>query len=316
MALGVDYRRETYSFNGSAAAVTGQPDIFNVAFDNVNALTPKNRTVKALYGEVLIPVFETLEVTAAVRLDDYSGFGTTINPKFSAKFRPFDWLMFRGSYNTGFRVPAFNQIFNGVTQALNPGNTLIDPTTCPAGGVINVTPGCAQITPDSFTGGNLNFGPETSEQLSVGVVLQPSHASARRSISGRLRSMTLSARSPSASCSTISQTFPDRVIRTNGIITLLDLRADNIGSRRTKGLSINLKGGFDALGGSVSMGLNGTYLIKKREKFLPASPYGPSLVGVFTYGGDLGLKWKHNAYINYVKDDFTFTLSQIYPQRL
>lgn len=173
VAIGADYRKETYSFNGSPAAAANQPDIFNVAFDNVNALTPKNRTVKAVYAELLVPVFEPLEITGAVRLDDYSGFGTTVNPKISAKFRPTDWLMFRGSYNTGFRVPAFNQIFNGVTQSPNPGNTLTDPTTCPAGGIINVTSGCNAITPDSLSGGNLNLGPETSEQYSVGVVIQP-----------------------------------------------------------------------------------------------------------------------------------------------
>lgn len=311
VAIGADYRRETYSFNGSPAAAANQPDIFNVAFDNVNALTPKHRTVKALYGEVLFPIFEPLEITAAVRLDDYSGFGTTINPKFSAKFRPFDWLMFRGSYNTGFRVPAFNQIFNGVTQSPNPGNTLVDPTTC-ASGVVGSTPGCAAITPDSLTGGNLNLGPETSEQFSVGVVLQPN---SRFSASADFWSIAVDDTIGSLTIRQLLDNiadFPDRVIRTNGIITLLDLRADNIGSRRTKGLSVTLKGGFDALGGSINAGMNGTYLIKKREKFLPASPYGPSLVGVFTYAGDLGLKWKHNAYINYVKDDFTFTLSQIF----
>ena len=48
------------------------------------------------------------------------------------------------------------------------------------------------------------------------------------------------------------------------------------------------------------------------EKFLPASPYGPSLIGVFTYAGDLGLKWKHNAFLSYTNEDFTFTLSQIF----
>ena len=41
--------------------------------------------------------------------------------------------MFRGSYNTGFRVPSFNQIFNGTTISPNPGNTLVDPTLCPTG---------------------------------------------------------------------------------------------------------------------------------------------------------------------------------------
>ncbi|HEX8660755.1 MAG TPA: TonB-dependent receptor plug domain-containing protein, partial [Brevundimonas sp.] len=52
LAVGVDYRRETYRFNGSAAAAADQPDIFNVAFDNTNALAPQNRTVKAAYAEL------------------------------------------------------------------------------------------------------------------------------------------------------------------------------------------------------------------------------------------------------------------------
>lgn len=312
IALGADYRKETYSFNGSAAAVAGQPDIFNVAFDNVNALTPKNRTVKAVYGEILVPVFEPLEITGAVRLDDYTGFGTTVNPKVSAKFQPLDWLMFRGSYNTGFRVPAFNQIFNGVTQSPNPGNTLTDPTTCPVGGVVNVTPGCNAITPDSLTGGNLNLGPETSEQYSVGVVLQPTpRISASFDFWSIAVDNTIGALTIRQLLDNIAD-FPDRVVRTNGIITLLDTRADNIGSRRTQGLEVSLRAGFDALGGSVSLGLDGTRLLKKKEKFLPASPFGPSLLGVFTYGGDLGLKWKHNAFVTFEKDEFLFSLSQIF----
>jgi iron complex outermembrane receptor protein len=312
VALGADYRKETYSFNGSPAAAANQPDIFNVAFDNVNALTPKNRTVKAVYGEVLLPVFDMLEVTGAVRLDDYSGFGSTVNPKVSAKFRPVDWLMFRGSYNTGFRVPAFNQIFNGVTQSPNPGNNLTDPTTCPAGGVINVTPGCAAITPDSLSGGNLNLGPETSEQYSLGVVFQPS---ARLSASFDFWSIAVDDTIGSLTIRQLLDNirdFPDRVVRTNNIITLLDLRADNIGSRRTEGLEVSLRAGADVLGGELTAGLDGTYLLKKREKFLPASPFGPSLIGIFTYAGDLGLKWKHNAFLNYSKDDFNHTLSQLY----
>ena len=311
VALGVDYRRETYSFNGSPAAVTGTPDIFNVAFDNINALTPKNRDVKAAYAEVLFPIFDMLEVTGAVRLDDYTGFGSTINPKISAKFRPVDWFMVRGSYNTGFRVPAFNQIFNGVTQSPNPGNTLVDPTTCPTG-TVSLLPGCAAITPDTLTGGNLNLGPETSEQYSVGVVLQPS---SRFSASVDFWSIAVD---DTIGALTLRQLldniafFPDRVIRTNGIITLIDLRADNIGSRRTEGLEVSLRGGTDLAGGVLTAGLDGTYLLKKREKFLPSAPFGPSLIGVFTFSGDLGLKWKHNAFLTYTKDDLTFSISQIY----
>jgi iron complex outermembrane receptor protein len=106
--------------------------------------------------------------------------------------------------------------------------------------------------------------------------------------------------------------FPDRVIRTSNVITQLDLRADNIGSRRTQGLEVSLRGGIDAFGGVFTAGLDGTYLVKKREKFLPTAPFGSSLIGVFTYAGDLGLKWKHSAFINYAVDDVMLSFSQIY----
>ena len=312
LAVGVDYRREGYNFNGSAAATLSSPDIFNAAFDNVNALLEVHRDVKAAYGEVSFPIFKQLEITGAFRIDDYTGFGTTTNPKVTAKFKPVDWLMFRGSYNTGFRVPTFNQIFNGVTQSPNPGNTRTDPSTCPAGGTPNVTPGCTVITPDSLSGGNLNLEPETSKQYSGGVVFTPTP---RFSASVDYWNIAVDNTIGALTLDQLLQNytfFPDRIIRTNGVITLLDVRADNIGSRRTQGLEVSLRGGFDAFGGRFNAGLDGTRLLKKREKLLPSQPYGPSLIGVFTYAGDIGLKWKHNAFLSWTDDTVTLTLSQIY----
>ncbi len=313
VALGVDYRRETYSFNGSPAAVLGTPDIFNVAFDNVNALTPKHRNVRAAYGEILFPIFDMLEVTTAARIDDYSGFGSTINPKISARFRPVDWLTFRGSYNTGFRVPSFNQIFNGTTQSPNPGNTLADPTTCSTGVVNPSIPGCAAITPESLSGGNLNLGPETSEQFSIGGVFEPSsHFSASLdfwsiAVDDVIGSLTIRQLLANAAF------FPERIGRdATGTIILLDIRAANVGSRRTRGLELSLRGNFDALGGAVTAGLDGTMLLRKREKFLPAAPFGPSQIGIFSFTGDLGLRWKHNAYVTWSDETWTVSLSQIF----
>ncbi|WP_374529619.1 TonB-dependent receptor, partial [Novosphingobium sp.] len=74
IAAGVDYRREIYEFNGSAAAAANQPVIFLAAFDNVNALTPKHRDVKAAYAEINLPIFDMLTVSGAFRIDDYTGF--------------------------------------------------------------------------------------------------------------------------------------------------------------------------------------------------------------------------------------------------
>ncbi len=88
IAVGADYRKETYEFNGSPDAALNTPDIFNAAFDQANALTPKKRNVKAVYGEIHVPVFDMLELTAAGRVDDYTGFGSTFNPKVLGKIPP------------------------------------------------------------------------------------------------------------------------------------------------------------------------------------------------------------------------------------
>lgn len=312
VALGVDYRRETYSFNGSDAAVLGQPDIFNAPFDNVNALDNRRRRVLAAYAEVLLPIFDIFEVTVAGRVDDYTGFGTTVNPKVSALFSPFEWLRFRGSYNTGFRVPAFNQIFNGVTQSPNPGNNLVDPTTCPQGTVNPAIPGCAAITPETLNGGNLNLGPETSEQYSVGVVFEPSPQFSASvdfwsiAVDDTIGTLTIRQLLDNA------QFFPERLIRTNGIITLLDLRTANIGSRRTQGIEFAMRANAPLWGGQLGFSMDGTYLVQKKERLLPAAPYGPSLIGNFTFAGDLGLRWKHNASITWNNDVLSLSFTQIY----
>ncbi|WP_326523411.1 TonB-dependent receptor domain-containing protein [Sphingomonas sp.] len=316
VAAGVDYRRETYEFNGSAAAAATAPVIFLAAFDNVNALTPKNRTVKAAYAEVLIPILPELEVTGAFRVDDYTGFGTTTNPKVSVKFRPFEPLMFRGSYNTGFRVPSFNQIFNGLTLSPYAGSDLADPVRCP-GGVPNAPVGdpspCAQIRPEIGTGGNLNLGPETAEQFSAGVVLQP-HRNFSLSVDwwsiavdNTIQLLTLRQLIDNATL------FPDRFIRDAGNNVIgIDQRWINAGSRRTQGLEVSARGGIEGLGGKFTVGLDGTYMLKKREKLTPTSAYGPSLIGVFTFAGDLGIRWKHNAFISYSNDDWSMSLTQIF----
>ncbi len=316
LAAGVDYRRETYEFNGSAAAAATAPVIFNAAFDNVNALTPKNRTIKAAYAEMLIPVLPGLDITGAVRIDDYSGFGTTTNPKISARFQPADWLMFRGSFNTSFRVPSFNQIFNGVTISPYSGSDLADPVKCP-GGVPTSAFGsgqpCAQIRPDIATGGNLNLRPETAKQFSVGVVVKPAPGWSVSvdwwsiNVNDTIQTLTLRQLIDNASV------FPDKFIRDSaGIITAIDQTWINAGARQTRGLEFALRGGFSMPGNAtLSIGLDGTLLLRKLEKVAPSVAFTNQL-GVFSFAGDLGVKWKHNAFITYTNDKISLSLTQIF----
>jgi iron complex outermembrane receptor protein len=314
-AFGVDYRRETYEFNGSEAAAATAPVIFLAAFDNVNALTPKRRNVLAAYAEVLFPILPSLDVTLAGRIDDYTGFGTTTNPKVSVRFRPIEPVMFRGSYNTGFRVPSFNQIFNGLTISPYVGSDIADPVRCP-GGVPTAPFGsgqpCAQIRPDVATGGNLELGPETSEQFNVGIVLTPARMFSLSvdwwmiNVDDTIAELTMRQIIENAAV------FPERFQRdAAGDIIFIDRRWINAGARRTQGIEISARGGFELGAARLLAGLDGTYLLRKRERLTDALPFQDQ-VGIFTFTGDLGLRWKHNAFVTYQTDDFNVTLTQLF----
>jgi iron complex outermembrane receptor protein len=318
-AAGLDYRRETYEFNGSDAAAATAPVIFLAAFDNVNALLPKSRNIKAAYAEILFPILDNLDITGAFRIDDYTGFGTTKNPKVSIKYRPFEPVLLRGSYNTSFRVPTFNQIFNGITTAPYLGSDIADPVRCPGGvPTSNVGSGqpCAQIRPEIGTGGNPDLGPETAKQFSAGIVVTPAPMFSlavdwwRIDVDNTIAELTLRQLIENASL------FPDRFIRQNndpnGEVIAIDRTFINAGARRTQGLEVVLRGGVRGLGGRFLAGLDGTYLIKKKEKLTEASPFTGSQIGVFTFTGDLGLRWKHNAFVSYTNDDFTVSLTQLF----
>jgi iron complex outermembrane receptor protein len=313
-AFGLDYRREEYSFNGDERAAANRPVIIAAPFDDGNALNGASREIKAAYAEVLIPIIDSLEVTGAVRYDDYGDFGTTTNPLVNFKFRPVPWIMFRGNYNTAFRVPAFNQLFNGVTETLYTGSDLADPSTCP-GGRPSTAPGCANLerSIDIINGGNPNLQPETADLYSLGVVFEPS-----RNFSASVDYYNI-ARSGTIGSLTLRQLvdnftlFPERFIRDSaGRITDIDQRLVNAGSSLTEGVEIVLRGGLDVgPDGRFNAGLDGTLLLEKSVQVIPNAPSEDRL-GIYTVNGDLGLEWKHNAFIGYTQDDWNITLTQLF----
>ena len=116
-----------------------------------------------MFAEVLVPITKKLEVTLAARHDDYSGFGGTTNPV-SLRFTPIDTLLTRASYNTGFRVPNFNQLFFGITESPYSGKGPGRPGQCPTGKVDTTKPGCESITPTTLSGRQAQPGPRGSKQ--------------------------------------------------------------------------------------------------------------------------------------------------------
>ncbi|MEM8773288.1 MAG: TonB-dependent receptor [Pseudomonadota bacterium] len=73
-----------------------------------------NRDIWSAYGELFVPVFgldnrrpglERLELNVSVRAEDYSDFGTTVDPKVAVLWQPVEGFRLRGSWGTSFNAP-------------------------------------------------------------------------------------------------------------------------------------------------------------------------------------------------------------------
>lgn len=168
MAAGLEYREEEVSYR-------------QLTFDAGNNLTddfpgplqsPFDRNIKTVFAEISVPVFgsenavrgfEDLHFTAALRVEEYSDFGTTTNPKFGASWTPFNSLTIRGTYGTSFSVSRFNDTLSPVTAAAVTLPGFLDP---------RATDGSTNLL--VIGGGNPNLGPENGETFTVGALIEPS----------------------------------------------------------------------------------------------------------------------------------------------
>jgi iron complex outermembrane receptor protein len=310
-AFGLDYRQEHYAFTGDRRPITARPVILAAPFDDGNVLPGVERKVWAAYAELQVPVTNQLAATLAGRRDQYSGFGGTFNPKLALTYRPAGALMFRADYNTGFRVPAFNQRYNGSSESPYAGRDLADPRSCP-GGVANAnSAGCTVVQPVLINGGKPDLAPETARQGSLGLVLVPTDSSSisldwwRIARRGTIELLTLQQLAGQYGY------FQDRYLRNAaGTLTAIDLRWINAGESRSEGLELSARYGGVLGSGHWSAGIDGSRLLSKSSRIAPGLPFGRNEVGLFSFAGDLGLKWKHNASLSFAQGDWLASVSQ------
>ena len=308
-ALGFDYRRESYQFDDGSRST--QP-VYQAPFD---AQFPQvTRSVKAIYGEVAIPILRTLETTLAVRHDDYSDFGGTTNPKVSIKWNPVNQLMFRASYNEGFRAPSFFQLYGAQGLAPVPGN-IADPVLCPNGNVPGADLSVCAIRPNALQGGNPTLGPETSKQWSVGFVVEPAPW-----ISASLdwwkieRSDRILELTPQQVIANHQQ-FPGALVRGPGgrldepggfILAGFTNAAGDI----AKGVDLGVRMNGRLGPGRLTASLDGTYMDSFKSRIFTSQPYVES-VGKWN-ARDLFVRWKHQAAVGYEVGPWSATLYQQY----
>jgi iron complex outermembrane receptor protein len=161
LAVGYEWRRE--EINNPGVPGTFEGNIVGLGY----SAGVGSRNINALYGELYAPVLKNVEVTAAIRYDDYSDFGSTWNPKIGVKWTVVPQLVARGNYATGFRAPGLYENGNSASAGFT---SYIDPVRCP---VTDLPADCGAGSIVSITGGNPNIQPEKSTNWTVGLVWEP-----------------------------------------------------------------------------------------------------------------------------------------------
>ncbi|MGO1542687.1 MAG: TonB-dependent receptor domain-containing protein [Luteimonas sp.] len=310
-AAGIDLRREEFRFNGDER--TDPREVFNAPFDQANILDDVSRDIKAVFAELYLPLFDSFEVTLAGRYDRYDGFGSTTNPKVSFKYQPLDSLAFRGAYSTGFKVPSFNQLFNGVSELPYTGLDLADPATCPDGVANESVPGCESIRPDELFGGKEDLQPEESKQKSLGVVIAPVDWFNLTLDWWEIERINTIRSAPRELLVEYYDLFTDNWIRdASGEVVAIDRRYINSGGSKMSGVEIDANVMGDLAGGTWRLGLNGSYIDSFRTKGVEVLPYTDNLVGDYVRYYNLPIKWKHTLNFGWFRGDWSHSLTQIY----
>jgi iron complex outermembrane recepter protein len=115
-----------------------------------------DRIVRSLFAEVKVPLLDNLELSGAIRYEYYGGnFGSTTNPRISARWQVTDFLAVRGSAGTTFRAPQQRDITPGFVRGLAQFNL----------------PGVGSLYRPVLTNNNPNLKPETADTYNVGLIV-------------------------------------------------------------------------------------------------------------------------------------------------
>ncbi|MEN4904182.1 TonB-dependent receptor [Luteimonas sp. TWI1437] len=171
VAFGAEHRKETYAVD------QGDPASWAVGPGAVAGLAPNasgapgfspaqagswDQTSQAAYLDIEVPLGARVALGGALRYEDFSEFGDTLDGKLSARWEIAPGLALRGAWSTGFRAPTPGQLFStSTTQGLDTTTLLVFNT--------------GRLSPDDPVARALGaqpLRPEESESATLGLAWQ------------------------------------------------------------------------------------------------------------------------------------------------
>ncbi|MDL1913263.1 MAG: TonB-dependent receptor [Bergeyella sp.] len=80
--------------------------------------TNKNRRSVALYLDSELDITDRWLLSGALRFENYSDFGSTLNYKIAIRYKINDYVNFRAAHSTGFRAPSLQQMYYSSTNTV------------------------------------------------------------------------------------------------------------------------------------------------------------------------------------------------------
>ena len=187
VAFGLEYRREGVFFEADQLVSNG------ITFYNaIPPLDPPDMKVSEVFTEFRVPLLkdkpgaDSLTLDLAARYADYSGeTGGVLAYNGGIEYTPVDGVRFRAGFARAVRAPSLTDLYTELGQNFA---TINDPcaarfigggsttraTNCAAAGVPTSYDYVYTATPSILSGGNPELKEETSDSITIGLVLQPS----------------------------------------------------------------------------------------------------------------------------------------------
>lgn len=306
VAVGGEYRKE-YTFTD---LVSGN------SATQVHTSDAGSRNVKALFGELYVPIFsgenaipafQQLTLSLAGRYEHYSDFGSTTNPKVGITWKPVQGVTVRGSYGTSFRAPTFTE----VSQVAGGAGLYYDTLPGPSGNLTGI----------GIAGGNPTLKPETARTWSAGVEFAPravqglvatltyfdidyrNQIQALRGTSGILTNPLYSSFvtfNPSAAqvSALVNSGLPlNNAINTSAVAFIVDGRRQNLGRSLVSGFDFGVNYGHTFGDVKLDGGVQGTYYTRYSFQAVPGSAFTNVINTInfpqqFRMQADIGATWK------------------------
>lgn len=295
IALGAEHRKETLKTTEDPLAIPGE--LAHSGGITRHAEIDAALKVSEIYGELVVPLLRDLpfahrlDVEGAYRYSDYSTFGATDTWKAGMTWAPIRGITLRGVRSRSVRIPNFGELYEPINtapsnlddpcEAQNIHLSAIREANCRALGI--GTPGLAsQETSMVTTGGNPGLTPETSNSLTLGIILQPKFfpglditvdywdidiKNVITQFSGnQIANYCVDLPSiDNVFCGAMTRD-PNSPVRA---ITTLSTQQINASNMKARGLDVGVNFQRNIGEGQFSIGFKGTYLIQKAVEAVP-----------------------------------------------